>query len=437
VSFCIRRYSPKDRQKVRALVLNLTSFYPGIQKWLDEKELDRLDRRESVGFVVEQDDDIAGVSLSGYEKKEANLVKLRTFYLNKENQKNAIGNYLLEITLDYWAKQKASEIFVSFAEEELGLLAPYFEKYGFTLFDKKLGAYREGKYEFYMKKIMCYGAIPWNYFVDFLQDCATRLGFDIVSCDVDSLMLQNTNALPEQRSFFVKVVKEPGADAIKACKLEKEKAGSDIGVLISFESFPTPTMDSEVKIFDGFDVERLFYPGVLTSERAEPAFIQPIFRDYSRELFFRGEQQVRLGTPPKVSMRSEKVYYKKPPAELVRGQVFLVYESASSKKIIGEARVKEVCKLNYLDAFKRFSNRGVLKPSELREHSDDEENTLCIVLNHTIQYKHPVSIEDLGLSVPQSHVFIGNSTLTDIRKRGGYFGFEESKEKKAGNNALD
>jgi len=175
--FQIKEYSDELYEEVTALLVNLKKLYPTIESWWEEKELEKI----KTGWNGEQclvamlDGKVGGVAISGIENKSISTAKIKTFYLGPKIQRLGIGPFLLERVLDYWFDRGIKKIFVTFAEEEVSELLPYFQLFGFQLEGIVPFNYRENVSEYHMSKLQVYGEINPNNLKDFSKEYLFRL----------------------------------------------------------------------------------------------------------------------------------------------------------------------------------------------------------------------------------------------------------------------
>jgi predicted transcriptional regulator/L-amino acid N-acyltransferase YncA len=422
----IREYQPKDRDKVRGLVSELRKYYPGIDEWLD-KEIERIEEKKSRCLVVELDNEIGGVAISAITKfpKKNDVVKLKTFYLRKNFREFGIGPYLLERVIDEWKKEKARKIYVTFAEEELEELKPFFDKYGFLLDGISPLVYRDGVSEYIMSKVFIYEEISEENFVDFVCDYLLRLrGYKITQRDTSNIIAERFNCLKSPVKTYVRILTDQNIENNVSADIEteKEKLGCSFSLLVSFYSINLKK--GKFDVIDGYDIENFFYPLRLKKNKYA-GVIAPVKQVYADQLLYDGSQALLI--PHKKSLRRDKVFYKYPRtySEVRRGSTLIFYVSDPVKAIVGEGKIEEVIIDTPEKLYDKYEQKGVLSLDEIKTYADTKNKVLAFVLGKVTKYPKNIALDEIKRKInpnfdPQGASFLSQKDLDIIRQVGRY-----------------
>ncbi|MBC8520823.1 MAG: GNAT family N-acetyltransferase [Methanomicrobia archaeon] len=420
----IREYQPKDREKVKRLVLELNKYYPSIEGWID-REIQRIENNESKCLVVELDNEIGGVAISAMTKfpKKNDIVKLKTFYLSEDFREYGMGPYLLERVIDEWVKDKAKKIYVTFAEEEVDELKSFFDKYGFLFDGISPLVYRDIVSEYIMSKVLIYNKITEEKFVDFICDYLLRLrGYRIKQRDGADVIVERVNGLKSQINTFVRILTEPDPpkELIEEIETKRKEHGCSNSLLVSY--YPVDIETGKLDVIDGYDIENFFYP--LRMRRKKYAgIIAPVKPVYANQLLYDGTQA--LLSPHKKSLRRDKVFYKYPSAyrEVRRGSTFVFYVSDPVKAIIGEGKIERVVIDTPENLYNEYEQKGVLSLKEVKTYADTNNKVLAFVIGKVTRCHKKIPIDVIRSEIkpgfdPQGSCFISQKELDTIRKLG-------------------
>jgi len=422
----IREYQSKDREKVKSLVLDLKKYYPSIENWMD-KEIQRIENKESKCLVVELENEIGGVAISAMIKfpKKNDVVKLKTFYLHEDFREYGIGPYLLERVIDEWIKEKANKIYVTFAEEELEELKPFFDKYGFLLDGISPLLYRNNVSEYIMSKVLVYDTITEEKFVDFVCEYLLRLrGYKIKQRDGTDVIVERVNGLKSPIKTFVRILTEvdPFEELIEEIESKSKEYGCSNSLLVSYYSVDIET--EKIDVIDGYDIENFFYPLRLRRKKYA-GIIAPVKPVYADQLLYDGTQALLL--PHKKSLRRDKVFYKYPSAyrEVRRGSTFVFYVSDPIKAIVGEGKIERVVIDTPESLYDKYERKGVLSLKEIKSYADANNKILAFVIGKVTKYSRSIPLDIIRSEIkssfdPQGSCFISQEELDIIQKLGAY-----------------
>ncbi|MBN4049008.1 GNAT family N-acetyltransferase [archaeon AH-315-M20] len=422
--FCFREFKDEDTDKLISLVMEIEKFYPGINDWIN-KQIPKIKSKEMECILVDVDGNIAGCAISGVEKKSISTIKLKTFYIAEKYRGYAIGPYLLNKVLDFWIEKGYKKIFVTFAEEEVGLLLDYFKEYGFLLDGIFPFNYRENKSEYYMSKINIFESIDKNKFKDIMTNYLFRLrGYNILSQESEYCIVQKYVYIKEAYRTLVYFNTEEKNESSKIIKDVKElMRDNNCSTCIAVSYYPLEVFNERnIKLIDNYDIEAIFFP--LNLKKGESSgFISTISKPYGDRILYDGKQ-AQL-TPDKRSLRKEKVFYKYPNLpNIKRGHTFLFYESEPTKGIIGEGKVKEVIIDIPENLYTRFNVKGVLNLKDIEKFQSSSKQVLAISIGKFVKYKKVVSIEKIreikrGFN-PEGSCLVNDLEIKEIRKQGQY-----------------
>jgi len=426
--FQIKEYSDELYEEVTALLVNLKKLYPTIESWWEEKELEKI----KTGWNGEQclvamlDGKVGGVAISGIENKSISTAKIKTFYLGPKIQRLGIGPFLLERVLDYWFDRGIKKIFVTFAEEEVSELLPYFQLFGFQLEGIVPFNYRENVSEYHMSKLQVYGEINPNNLKDFSKEYLFRLrGYTTVKENGDYIVVQKLVSLKEPYKIFVKFLTKPNVPESILGEINtdaiKENCLSQIIVTYYPLDFMVNSEDKRIKIIDGYDLETMFYPLRLQREYF-CGMLHSVKPEFGGQIFYDGCQTTLV--PHKKSLRRDNMFIKYPQChkQLKRGSICVLYETGTTKAIIGEAQIKNL----YLDTpenlYSRFESKIVLKLDEMNEMVDNNGRVMAIEFGTRRKYKKAIPLravkEIINEFNPQGSRYLNQEELSRIRKLG-------------------
>lgn len=428
--FTIRKYGKNDRGQVGKIVLELAKYYPGIKTWLEKPggELDKLDKDQDFCLIADVEGKIAGISVSSLTRSPSknDAVKLKTFYVPDEFQGLAIGNPLLEATIDHWAREKAKKIYVTMSGEEFPGLRGYFQKYGFMFCGVSPCLYRDESKEYFMNKDMRYGKISLKEHTGFiLKNLFENYGFSVEKISDHAFMVKKNDFFSIPVRSIVAFCPVPDQNCAGEAASLSDKNGCGFSFLISEKPAGQKVREEfkgKLAFVDFLYMETLFYPLVF-ERQGDAGFVQPIRKEYSSQLFL-DISQPTLAVPPKKQMRSDKAYYmsQKSANRMSRGQTIVFYESEPTSAIVGEGRVKDVEVGTPEELFGKYGGHGVLSQDELRKIADETGKLMVISFSRTVLYPKKVRPEAVGMGTPQSAIFLNDKQLTEIREKGGYFG---------------
>jgi predicted transcriptional regulator len=419
--FQVRPFKIEDSDTVTTVVLSLEKFYPTIKNWWfgsgDKKgQLDKIERGEVFCLVAEQDSVLAGVSVFGWENSQAGkTIKLKTFKINDEFQGQGIGAFLFDETMSKIFSLKPEKVFVTFAEEEVEELSPFFSKYGFQLEAAVLGQYRQGKVEYYMSKLQFYGEIGENEFIDFIKRSYLQNRGFVIKKEIDdkTLMVKNLSGLAgiteATVQFNLSVNPTFNGDANAIC----------------FSFYSPETKPINPTVIDGHDIEHLFYPLTLL-RKSEAGFVAPVNPEYSMQLF-PDSKQASLA-PLRRSLRSDKIFFKSTQvrAGIKRGAVFVFYETNPAKSIVGEARVSGVEVGESQALYKKYKQKGVVSEEDIRNWGSPESGDIqAIYLDRWIKYPKSLNAAQIEKIIPkfnpQGTRELTQDKIQQIRRAAGYY----------------
>ena len=422
IDIVIRDYKPGDKSQVMNIVFELEKYYPNIREWFP-KQIEKIDKGELICKVAELKGKIGGVAFSG--RKNEHCVKLKTFYITKDFRGSAIGPRLLETIVDYWVKERIRKIYVTFAEEEVDELLPFFQEYGFLFDGIAPFAYRPNVSEYIMSKMQVYGEITEKEFFDFVWHYLFRLrGYRKIDGEKDFLILQKIISIKEAYKIYVKII----TDISPAKKLfdEISKEAGDIGctskILVTYYPLPFSHKNEDIKVIDGYDIETLFYPLVLRRSRYT-GVISSIEKRYADRILYDPSQM--LLDADRRSLRIDKVFYKYPQAfkEMRRGSTFVFYQSGPTKAIVGEGKIKEVDIDTPERLYQKYSEKGVLKLSDIEKFADQKNKAMAILFGKTTRYENEIPLRKIRnikpAFNPQGATFISQEELDIVREQGG------------------
>ncbi len=407
----IKSYTNKYEKQVRSLTMNLEKFYPLIGVWL-EGEMDKLNKGiDQCLMVVDGNDHVGGIAISGLENsKDEGLVKLKTFYLEKDFEGYAIGVWLLKEVLNFWMQKRIRRIFVTFAEEELNELRGFFDTFGFVMDGIGPQQYRLEKTEYFMSKTFMYRNVNESSFVEFSRNYLFRMRGIIPKSDGADFIAHEDNRISKTpRNVLVKIIvdKKPNTERlIKELKASLVERKCTYAILASY--YPLKQIDDEqIKVIDGCNLEHLFYPFEL--DKAELAgVILPIEPKYSR-LLVPDPKQSGFSIS-KIALRKDKVYWTGKIFEMngaIRGNKFIFYETDTSQ-IIGEATINRFMVDTPEVLSKQFLLKGVLSQAEINELSR-EEKVGIYWFGNIKRYKKSVSIDDVKKVIVNFNPQFGNN----------------------------
>jgi len=421
----IREYQPEDEKRVKSLVLELEKYYPGIENWVN-KEIQRIESKESKCLVVKLDNEIGGVAISAMTKfpKKNDVVKLKTFYLSENFREYGMGPYLLERVIDEWVKEKAKKIYVTFAEEEIEELKSFFDKYGFLFDGISPLVYRDNVSEYIMSKVLIYNKITEEKFVDFICDYLLRLrGYKIKQREDADVIVERVNGLKSPINTFVRILTEPdpSKELIEEIEPKRKECGCSNSLLVSY--YPVDVETEKIDVIDGYDIENFFYPLKLRRKKYT-GIIAPVKPVYAEQLLYDGTQALLL--PHKKSLRRDKVFYKYPSAyrEVKRGSTFVFYVSDPVKAIIGEGKIERVVIDSPENLYNKYEQKGVLTLKEVKTYADTNNKVLAFVIGKVTRYPKKIPIDIIRSEIkpsfdPQGSSFISQKELDTIRKLEG------------------
>ena len=417
----IKPYSNSYRDRVRQIVMNISSFYPGIEKWLD-KEMQKLDAGIDFGWIiVDGKDSVLGVAITGLERQDYDIAKLKTFYLSKEISGYAFGVHLLKTVLNFWTARKIRSIFVTFAEEELDELRGFFDKFGFVMDGIQPQFYRPEKTEYAMSKTFVYEKIDEGSFVDFVRKYLLKMRGIIPAKEGSEFLAQEDNRLTKSpRTVYVKIITDKGVDCesiYKQLETENETNKHLYSLLVSFYPLKKAPSSEHIKVIDGYMLENMFFP-LRLKRTGFAGVILPIKEEYARDLLLSDEPQRRL-LKKRVSFTHERVYYtgKDSFNGVTRGGtlVFYLLGDEAQRGVVGEAKIKIMdVGLKTEDAIKKYVERGVIPTEEeLKRHSKNGRVTVFL-LTHVKEYPKKVGLSELRRIVPDVDCRSQPLTLEEI-----------------------
>lgn len=423
----IKEYIPVYRDKVRTIVMNLEKFYPGIDEWLDENELDKIDTgADSCWIIVDGKDNVLGVAITGLEKE--GIAKLKTFYLSPEIQRYALGVQLLKNVLNHWMEKKIRNLFVTFAEEELDELKGFFDKFGFVMDGMMPQFYRPGKTEYVMSKTFVYDTIDENNFESFVRDFLLRMrGIHPTEEGDDFLAYEDNKLSKTPREIYVKLVKDRNTNSVSLLQHINERmkeTKATHGLIISYHPISGVSETEKIKIVDGYSLENIFFP--LRLKRGnDSGMILPIRESYAKELMHIEEPQLKI-MKKRLMLSHEKAYYtgKEVFGSVGRGGIFLFYQTGGREfgGIIGEAKIKVMDIKTVPKAIEKYVNKGVIKTEEeLRKHSNQGKIGIFL-LTHVKTYPNKVSLDEIRDIVPEANLTgqqVNDQQLDKIREIAG------------------
>jgi len=414
----IKPYSVSYEARVRQIVMeNIGGFYPGIEKWLD-KETKKLNDGIDYGWIiVDGKDSVLGVAITGLERSDYNIAKLKTFYISKEISGYAFGVRLLKTVLNFWTARKARAVFVTFAEEELDDLRGFFDKFGFVMDGIQPQFYRPEKTEYVMSKTFVYEEIDEGSFVDFVRKYLLKMRGIVPQENGSEFLAHEDSRLSKSpRSVYVKIITERDVNCENLFKelAEKDDANKCLySLVVSFYPLQVESSTEKIKVIDGYTLESLFYP-LRLRRQGIAGIILPIKEDYARDLLFVDEPQRRV-MKKRVSFTHERVYYtgKDSFGDVKRGGTLLFYLLADEDRrgVIGEAKIKVLdVGVKTEDAIKKYVERGVISTvEELKKHSKCGRVSVFL-LTHVKRYTRTVGLNELRQIVPD--VFCPSQPLT-------------------------
>lgn len=421
IGIVIRDYKPEDKSQVMNIVFELEKYYPNIQEWLP-KQIKKIDKGELICKVAELGK-IGGVAISG--RKNEHCVKLKTFYITKDFRGSAIGPRLLETIVDYWVKERIRKIYVTFAEEEVDELLPFFQEYGFLFDGIAPFAYRPNVSEYIMSKMQVYGEITEREFFDFVWHYLFRLrGYRKIDEEKDFLVLQKIISIKEAYKIYVKIITDiaPNKNLLDDISREAGNLGCTSKILVTYYPLPFPHKNEDIKVIDGYDIETLFYPLVLRRSRYT-GVISSIEKRYADRILYDPLQM--LLDADRRSLRIDKVFYKYPQAfkEIRRGSTFVFYQSRPTKAIVGEGKIKEVDIGMPERLYHKYGGKGVLKLSDIKKFAKRKNKAMSILCGKVTRYENKIPLREIRKIKPkfnpQGATFISQQELDIIRAQGG------------------
>lgn len=422
VDMVIRDYKPEDKDQVMKIIFELEKYYPNIREWLPT-QIEKINRGELICKVAELEGKIGGATISG--RKNKHRAKLKTFYLTKDFRGSAIGPRLLETIVDYWVKERIRKIYVTFAEEEVDELLPFFQEYGFLFDGIAPFAYRPNVSEYIMSKMQVYGEITDREFFDFVWHYLFRLrGYRKIDGGKDFLVLQKIISLKEAYKIYVKIITDiaPPKNLLDEISRGANNLGCTSKMLVTYYPLPFPHKNENIKVIDGYDIETLFYPLVLRRTRYA-GVISSIEKRYADRILYDPSQM--LLEADKRSLRIDKVFYKYPQAfkGIRRGSTFVFYQSSPTKAIVGEGKIKEVDIGTPERLYQKYGEKGVLKLSDIEKFADQKNKAMAILFGKTPRYEKQIPLREIRKIKPtfnpQGATFISQKELDIIREQGG------------------
>lgn len=417
----IRDYAIGDKEKVISLVMGLKKFYPTIGTWL-KKEITKIESGTDKCKVVSFGDQIGGVAISG--PKNEFSVKLKTFYLAEEFRRSGIGAHLLQEVIDYWSEKRIRKIYVTFAEEEVDELLPFFNEYGFLFDGISPFNQRASTSEYIMSKLFVYDEFTEERFKDFVYHHLFRLrGYRLVQEGTDFFVLQKLIAFKESYKIYVKIVTDvdPNPNLSETVIIDAEKLGCISKFIVTYYPLEAETSE-DLKVIDGYDIETLFYPLVLRRIKYV-GLISPVEPRYSSRILYNASQAQII--PDKKSFRIDNVFYKYPTThkKVKRGSIFLFYESKPTSAIIGEGKIREKVIDTPENLFGRFKTKGVYELKDLKKINPGKNEVLAFLFGRTIRYENKIplnKIQEIKPNFnPQGSSFITQEELDKLREIGG------------------
>lgn len=392
--FFKRKYKPEDKEDVKSLVMNLKKYYPTIESWWKVEIKNIEDGKDECIVAVVSDgsnEKIVGVGIFGF--KDPNSVKLKTFYVEPEWQRSGIGSYLLGDIIDRCIEKKIKRVYVTFPEEEIDILIPFFQEYGFLFDGLSPFRYRDGVSEYVMGKIQVYDEIDVSKFKEFVKKYLFRLrGYKLEESD-GHLCYRKIITTKESYNIYVKIVTDKNIDENKLLEVvnkESEKLGCTSIYIVSY--YPLSINQPDIKVFDGYDLEIMFYP--MTLKRSDlVGVVSPIKPKYRQRFLYDGKQMTL--EIDKKSLRRDKVFFRcpdiyvHPTYELKRGDVFLFYETSPVQAIVGEGKIENVEIGEPEKIYEKYKDKGVATLSEIMGWSK-QNKVMAIVMGKIIGYKNPI-----------------------------------------------
>ncbi len=428
--FQIKEYSDELYNEVTALLMNLKKFYPTIGSWWEKKELEKIKTgwNGEHCLVAMLDGEVGGVAISGIEDKSISTAKIKTFYLGPKLQHLGIGPFLLEKVIDYWLDKKIKKIFVTFTEEEVGELLPYFQLFGFQLDGIFPFNYRENVSEYYMSKLQVYKEIDPHQLKDFSKEYLFRLrGYTTVKENGDYIIVQKLVSLKEPYKIFVKFLTDPNVSEsiLNEVKTEADRENCLSQIIVTYYplDFPVESEDKRVKVIDGYDLETMFYPLKIQRD-FYCGMVHPVKPEYGSQIFYEGYQTTL--TPHKKSLRRDNIFFKYPQCykQLKRGSICVLYETEPTKAIIGEAQIKNL----YLDTpeslYSQFSSKAVLTLDKIKQdiRPDEKGRVMAMEFGTRRKYKKAIPLKAVKEIIsefnPQGSRYLNQEELSRIRKLG-------------------
>jgi predicted transcriptional regulator/GNAT superfamily N-acetyltransferase len=418
----IRGYKSEDRDQVVKLVLELKKFYPTIENWIS-RQIPKIEEGKVDCRVVEYSGKIGGVAIS--ERKNPFKVKLKTFYLSEEFRGSGIGAYLLQDVVDRWAEERVRRIYVTFAEEEVEELLPFFHEYGFLFDGVSPFDQRDNVSEYIMSKILVYEEINEEKFADFVLNYLFRLrGYKVLDKGEDFFILQKLITVKESYKIYVKIITDtdPDEDIVERVRKEGDELNCVSKIIVTYYPLPVRAKNEDVKVIDGFDIETMFYPLVLRRKKYV-GLISSIKKKFADRILYDSSQT--LLSADKKSLRVDNVFYKHPITftEIKRGSTFVFYESAPIKAVVGEGKIKEVVLDTPENLFERFGSKGVYDLKDIKTCADRSNRVLAFVFGRTIKYKRQIPLDEIRQIKPnydpQGSSFLSQEELDKFREAGG------------------
>lgn len=393
----VREARKDDAAEIKKLLDPLKENYPDFDGWL-ANSLENPKTRVCLGMF---ENDIAGIAV--WKPKDRRVVKLSTFYVAPDHRQEGLGPHLLFHQIRSWVAERYEKAIVTVSSRSDYLL-PFFFRFGFRIEGASTRRYANDATELVLAKHLLYKLVT---------DAASLADFLKSSAEV--FALKQTEAIQLADRWFI-----PPGDSASTPRLEGD--GNTAALILSGRVIP------ERKFRLG-EVEELFYP-VRFGLRERRAFLIPIQPQWAGRLLQRITAQLPLlaQSVDKLLLRNDNVYYCSPRygPNLLVGSWALFYISSPDMRVAGVARVLECLIAPPEELFLRYSDLGIYKLDQIREHTAkrgaNQGKAMAIRFGWWVPFQTEVTkatLEKIGIAHPQAVTGIAHEKFEEVLANGG------------------
>ena len=323
-----------DESAIRSILAPLSEDYPNFEGWLTKT----LAQSETRIQVAELDGRIGAVAIT--RRKDARVWKLAAFMIAPEFRQAGLGGHLLWSELRVGCESGLAKVYVTVSSKREELV-DFFADFGFVIEGASARRYGEEHAELVLAKHLVHGRV--------------------IEAELDGFVENTVRGVLAPRL--------PGGPWAPPLAPAAAFRWCGTGVHRRLEQLAE---DGEIlRTWSLLEVERIFHPVTLAIDD-RPALLVPIAKRWAEALIeFVGEQlPLSGGENQRLLLRPDNAYYCYPTAYevAVAGTPILLYVTAPTMALVGEARIVESEIAAPEDLYVRFGGLGIYAPADIRGH---------------------------------------------------------------------